>query len=683
MFLFDKYKLQWIVVIMLITSHMYSQDLQYSPVNPAYEEFLRQVEYNENFSSMAAPSPGLMDYSIYFKKIKDSHRDYPIAFDLRYAGPDSTSLMTPVKHQMACGACWAFATMGAIESNWMMQDLGAFDLSENNLKNCSGFDLPPCQWGHHFMSTAYLSRGHGPIDEEDDPYDDSNGPCITGLTPVAYLSAARYLPEDHSAFKEAIMNFGGVYNTINFNWNYFNSETNTLCYTGGGTTTHAIVICGWNDTVTTDCGQGVWIAKNSYGSAAFDDGYIYIAYQDTLVLKYNATWPVRKDYDPGMIIHQYDTIGGWPFVGYLDSVAYGIVKYIADKDQYIFSVGTYTNSFGNTIDIMLFDSFDGYMPAGLLTSVDDYYCDFPGFWTIDLPQPVFLNEGDEFYIQIKYNAPGNDFPITVEGYDAGYADPVLTSGLCWVSPDGIVWEPAGEGEENEFDLCIKAYAYEPILFNMKLLLEGPYTENAMHTQLVDDLPQQQPYFADPWNYLGNEEVPEFNNDIVDWILIELRETDGPPESATAETVIDRQALLLRDDGQLLDTNGSEEISFLLHPTDSLYVVIYHRNHVPIMTTSLINFVNGIFEVDLIHDPLQVYYGSSVLQEIEPGIFVLYGGDSNADIVVDENDLIEAWNQSAGQKGYHPADMNFDGEINNLDKNQIWEPNNGVSGQIPE
>jgi len=198
-----------------------------APINPDYLKFIK--EYNSgkvgDEELMAAPSPYKLNYDQYFKQKQYLFPEsYPISYDMRTAGPGGTSLLTPVKHQLSCGACWAFATYGSIESTWKMMGLGDNDFSENNLKNCHGFDLDPCVWGHHFMSTAYLVRGSGPITEVDDPYDPVNGPCTEGLTPDAYIPEARYLPEDHDAFKNAIMNIGAVYNTYrstsDYQWIY-------------------------------------------------------------------------------------------------------------------------------------------------------------------------------------------------------------------------------------------------------------------------------------------------------------------------------------------------------------------------------------------------------------------------------------------------------------------------------
>jgi C1A family cysteine protease len=67
--------------------------------------------------------------------------------------------------------------MGAIESKWKKDGIGEYDLSEENLNNCHGFLLEPCEGGNLEMAMAYLARKSGPVLEEDAPYTAAAGNC--------------------------------------------------------------------------------------------------------------------------------------------------------------------------------------------------------------------------------------------------------------------------------------------------------------------------------------------------------------------------------------------------------------------------------------------------------------------------------------------------------------------------
>lgn len=659
--------------------------LKVSPVNPDYQQFLNSLQNSE--SGQAAPSPIQPGFKQYFiqKKNNKSPLSFPLVYDMRIAGAGGTSLLTPVKHQLSCGACWSFATMSSIESVWKMNGLGDFDLSENNLKNCHGFVPNACSWGHHFMSTAYLVRGSGPIAEVDDIYDPLNSNCTGGLTPLVYIPESWYLPEDPDAFKAMIMDHGAVYNTyksVSADYSWINGHL-TYCYIGDQTTTHAIAIVGWNDTITTNCGQGAWICKNEYGVTFGEQGYFYISYLDSLVLKYNAIWPYREEYNPDQIIYQYDSLGGWPSVGYSDSIAYGLVRFDVAGDEYITRIGTYTVSWGSKLQIEIYDDFDGTSVSNLLAAIPDIFVEFPGFHTIDLLQPLRRTPGDDIYIQVKYNSPGEIYPIAVEGFSDTYTFPIIETGKCWSREESGPWEAWGIGTTAEFDICIKAYAFPVMKLNVKAFLEGPFNGTTMDTLLNDILPNSQPYASPPWNYTGTETISgNAPAGTVDWVLVELRETNGSAQTATFDKRVAQQACMLRKDGQLLSVDGDSLLKFDINCTDSLFVVIYHRNHLPIISAIAVSKNDGIYTLDFTSSAAKALGGNLAQKDLGGGIFGMISGDASSDNLIDSSDK-SLWDIFSGKSGYLNPDINLDRNVNNVDKNSNWVPNVGRSSQVPQ
>ncbi len=93
---------------------------------------------------------------------EQSASSLPASYDLR-----NFNKVSPVKNQLQCGDCWAFATFASMESVLLPAETWSF--SENNLNNLSGFDFGVCNGGNGQMSTAYLARWSGPIKASDDP----------------------------------------------------------------------------------------------------------------------------------------------------------------------------------------------------------------------------------------------------------------------------------------------------------------------------------------------------------------------------------------------------------------------------------------------------------------------------------------------------------------------------------
>jgi len=148
----------------------------------------------------------------------------PSSYDLR-----TLNKVTPVKDQGDAGACWAFASIGSLESCLMPDE--EWDFSENNMKNLSGFDLPPAGGGNSLMATAYLARWSGPVSEADDPYNPDNGNSPAGLPIQKHTQQVLFLPDrsgplDNTNIKQAIMTYGGVYTSIYMSSLYLNPSTN-------------------------------------------------------------------------------------------------------------------------------------------------------------------------------------------------------------------------------------------------------------------------------------------------------------------------------------------------------------------------------------------------------------------------------------------------------------------------
>ena len=149
-----------------------SEQLMVAPLNPAwlaYEQNRTEGKVvttttAEGYSMGYIPSP--VDLSHLKGKIAASAAEtYPSIYDLR----TNPLKVTSVKDQGPYGTCWAFATFGSLESYLMPEDR---DFSEYNLATQSVFDYAWYDGGQFLMSTAYLGRWSGPVNEGDDAYPD-------------------------------------------------------------------------------------------------------------------------------------------------------------------------------------------------------------------------------------------------------------------------------------------------------------------------------------------------------------------------------------------------------------------------------------------------------------------------------------------------------------------------------
>jgi hypothetical protein len=223
-----------------------------------------------------------------------------------------------------------------------------------------------------------------------------------------------------------------------------------------------------------------------------------------------------------------------------------------------------------------------------------------------------------------------------------------------------------------------------IRIGLKLFLEGAFMGTEMSTQLnnLDLIPNDQPYAGAPWNYSGTEYAAAIPSDAVDWVLIELRETTGDASTATPDKVVARQAGLLLKNGQVKHPDGLQNLYFGFSPVDNIFVVVYHRNHLAVITASAVSFFNGLGYYDLSSGALQVLGGQNGHKELAPGVWGMIAGDSNGDGVINNLDKANNWETDAGFWGYLSSDLSMDGQTNNIDKNDFWYLNVGSESQVP-
>ena len=111
----------------------------------------------------------------------------------------------------------------------------------------------------------------------------------------------------------------------------------------------------------------------------------------------------------------------------------------------------------------------------------------------------------------------------------------------------------------------------------------------MNHVLDSSIPLTQPYSVGPWNYSGGETTDLTfitTNNIVDWVYIELRQGSS---ALNATNVVSKRAALLRNDGVLLDLDGSVDIDFSGVSPGDYYIVVFHRNHLQIISSLPVTF----------------------------------------------------------------------------------------------
>jgi len=226
------------------------------------------------------PSANLMGMSVAASPTVQQAASLPSSIDWRnYNGGD---YVTPVKDQGTCGSCWAFASVGALESVILTssdQPGGSVDESEQILISCSG--AGSCAGGSVNAAAEFL-RSTGDAPESYYPYADANGSCARALSgwqaQAKKISSWSWITTQSAsvnALRQGLATYGPLVTTMAVYTDFFYYSSGVYTYTSGTLEGyHAIVLIGYND-----AGQ-YFIAKNSWGTIWGEQGFFQIGYSE-------------------------------------------------------------------------------------------------------------------------------------------------------------------------------------------------------------------------------------------------------------------------------------------------------------------------------------------------------------------------------------------------------------------
>ncbi len=241
-------------------------------------------------------------------------------------------------------------------------------------------------------------------------------------------------------------------------------------------------------------------------------------------------------------------------------------------------------------------------------------------------------------------------------------------------------------ESSEVDLRLHVY------------LEGAYSapDGVMHNKLnkLGYLPGQkpktffskkttpgQPYKNDPWKYEGNQgvvkknEIYDYDKDVVDWLLVSIRENEH------RSSTIYRAPAHLYKDGTVKIINAKKCV---INSNKTYFVVIEHRNHLSVMSSSQVKLEDGVIQYDFRSQ--EAYLEGQ--KEIGDGLFAMIAGNANVTkdeitmVSIDEED-IKSWEGGNGlNSSYFIQDVDLSGDVSIKDKEILFK-NLGLFSTVPQ
>jgi hypothetical protein len=232
-------------------------------------------------------------------------------------------------------------------------------------------------------------------------------------------------------------------------------------------------------------------------------------------------------------------------------------------------------------------------------------------------------------------------------------------------------------------------------FDVKVILEGTYqtATGLMQTtlnqrgllpgqtpigQFAIPTPQGQPFKVAPWNYAGTEgdTITTYPATVVDWVLLSLR-TDS-----TSSTNVFRAAGWLHKDGHVSFITPCFNIA-----DGSYFVLIEHRNHVGVLSSTKVTAINSLITQDFTTNDSYIRVNPpSTGQKLKGTKWVMLSGDGKKDTPTTNYDVnfndAQLWKLQSGIfDQYLYGDFNMDADINFSDS-FLWKLNSGKYSGVP-
>lgn len=309
-------------------------------------DLVKNIDLTDPMPAMLSEGSGAvnMDEAASDDLTLEATTSLPVSLDWRTRG-----YVTSVKDQGSCGSCWAFSSVGVLESAILKAGGPSTDISEQFLVSCNtrGFSCAGGGYDTHYWHYNVLGINQtkvGAVLEADMPYTNFDSACYAVTNHPYRLMGWGFVASGNAAYpttaqlKTAIQKYGPIKVSVcvgpyftNYTGGIF-STTENVC---GGGTNHAVVLVGWNDST------GSWILRNSWGPGWGENGYMRIKY-GTSVVGRNASWvsyaaipAIPKPSGPSGYIKDTTPTFSWPVVQ--NAASYTLAVYDKTTDTSVFT----------------------------------------------------------------------------------------------------------------------------------------------------------------------------------------------------------------------------------------------------------------------------------------------------------------------------------------------------------
>lgn len=218
---------------------------------------LTKEEFKAKYLTLRAPNSWCQP-----AKFLNNLEAAPASVDWREKGG-----VSPVKDQGQCGSCWAFSTVGFLESQSLIKSQKAVTYSEQQLVDCDQLGDQGCNGGLMQTALEYI-QANGIESDKSYPYKAYDQTCkYNKSSVVATVSNVKcYENVNNETLQSYVATVGPL--SIAVDASSFQSYSSGVLDCWGSSLNHGVLLVGYT--------ESTWIIKNSWGKNWGEQGFIRV-----------------------------------------------------------------------------------------------------------------------------------------------------------------------------------------------------------------------------------------------------------------------------------------------------------------------------------------------------------------------------------------------------------------------
>lgn len=432
----------------------------------ANESFLESVPVIETYND------GYINIDMNINDTTVCESDYELqkasVIPAKYSSVDY-GYITPVRNQKSSSACWAFATMSALEADIVKNFDGQIsdaDYSPYHLawftytapksssdkfygEYYSGSSSSPYSLGGNWSrAAATLANFRGVAKSSSVTENSVLDESLRYLTDSGYVLKDAVQLETVDNIKQWIIDHGACY--ISYYHNESNLNFSNGAYYGNvsNSTNHAITVVGWDDNydksnfINQPSSDGAWLCKNSYGSYYTSiGGYMWISYEDASVnlsSSFSGFSAQKNEYDN---IYSYNNVAYTNYFPMNNQATFANV-FTAEDDELLKAVSFRTMNRSLTATVSVYSDIPANATSpkssNQLTTFTQKLS-YAGYHTITLDTPVEIEKGKKFSVVVSLSGNGT-IGLPIEKTTSGTAFITGNAGESYFYYSGIWYD---------------------------------------------------------------------------------------------------------------------------------------------------------------------------------------------------------------------------------------------------